>query len=124
MKRNFLNVVAVAGILLGGSLTASAAERLRVNVPFSFVLAGLEFQPGQYTVDSNNNGVLMLQGEGRGAAVITLPAETSKTSPASSLRFVTDGHEYHLVGVQMDGEPSRAINSPVYREHKVAMGSR
>jgi hypothetical protein len=123
MKRNFFQFVAVAGVLLAGSLSASAAERLTVNVPFSFVLAGLEFQPGHYTVGESNSGILTVQGEGRGAAVITIPAEVSKGA-ATALRFVTDGHEYHLVGVQMDGDMSRAINSPVYREHKLSIASR
>ena len=124
MKLNFFQFVAIAGVLLGGSLTASAAERLIVNVPFSFVVAGLEFQPGQYTVDQNNSGVLTVYGEGHGAVVITTPAELSKSNAASSLRFVTDGHEYHLVGVRMDGETDRAINSPVYREHKLSIATR
>jgi len=51
MKRNFLKLIAVTGVLLGGSLSASAAEHIRVKVPFSFVLAGLQFQPGEYTVE-------------------------------------------------------------------------
>ena len=75
MKRNFVKWIAVAGILAGGSLAASAAENLRVNVPFSFVLAGLEFQAGQYTLEQSNSGVLTLQGEGHGAMAITVPAE-------------------------------------------------
>ena len=124
MKRNFFQFVAVAGVLMAGSLSASAAERLKVNVPFSFVLAGLEFQAGQYTVDESNSGVLIVQGEGRGAAVITIPAETSKSSTPASLRFVTDGKEYHLVGVQMDGETNRTVDSQTYREHKLAIGTR
>lgn len=124
MKRNFVQFVAVAGVLMAGSLSASAAERLRVTVPFSFVLAGLEFQAGQYTVDESNSGVLTVQGEGRGAVVITVPGEVSKSGAASSLRFVTDGHEYHLVGVQMDGDSSRAVSTPTLREHKLSIASR
>jgi hypothetical protein len=121
MKRNFFNLVAVAGVLLGGSLTASAAERVTVNVPFSFVVAGLEFQPGHYTVDESTSGVLTVSGGGRGAFVTTIPAEFKSSAP-SSLHFVTDGHEYHLVGVQMEGELGRAIDSP--SEHKLSIGSR
>ncbi len=124
MKRNFLKLVAIAGVLVGGSLSASAAERLSVNVPFSFVLAGLEFQPGHYTLDQSNSGVLTVSGEGRGAVVITIPTELSKSNAASSLRFVTDGHEYHLVAVQLDSENSRAVDSSIYREHKLSIGSR
>ncbi len=123
MKRNFLKFVAVAGVLFGGSLSASAAEYLKVNVPFTFVLAGLEFQPGQYTVEESNNGVLTVQGEGRGAMVTTIPAELNKPNAPTSLRFVTDGHEYHLVGVQVEGEVNRAVNSPAYREHRLTVAS-
>ena len=123
MKRNFFQFVAIAGVLFGSSLTASAAERLRVNVPFSFVLAGLEFQPGQYTVDESNSGLLTVYGEGRGAMVVTIPAEMKANAP-TSLRFVTDGHEYHLIGVQMEGEAARAVNSPIYREHKLSIATR
>ena len=124
MKRNFLKTIAVAGALLAGSLSASAAEHLKVNVPFSFVMAGLEFQPGQYTVDESNTGVLTVIGEGRGAAVLTIPAELSKAGSPAALRFVTDGHEYHLVGVQVEGSPSRAVDSQTYREHKLSIASR
>jgi len=124
MKRNFYQFVAIAGVLLGGSLTASAAEHLRVNVPFTFELAGLEFQPGQYTLDESDSGVLTVQGEGRGAMVVTIPAEVTKTSAAATLRFVADGKEHHLVGFQVEGETSRAVPSPVYREHRLTMASR
>jgi hypothetical protein len=124
MKRNFFKVVAVSGVLLGGSLTAFASDRLRVNVPFSFVLAGLEFQPGQYTVDSSNNGVLTVQGGGRGAAVLTIPAESAKTGASTGLRFSTDGHEYRLVGLQVEGEGSRAVPTTAYQDHKLAIASR
>jgi hypothetical protein len=123
MKRNFFKFVAVAGVLLGGSLAASASERLKVNVPFSFVMAGLEFQPGQYTVDQANNGVLTVQGEGKGAMVITTPAETGKAVPAASLSFVTDGHEYHLTGVKMLNEVNRSVNGITPQDRKLSIGS-
>jgi hypothetical protein len=124
MKRNLYRFVALAGVLMSGSLAVSAAERLRVNVPFTFVMSGLEFQPGEYFVKENNNGVITVQGEGRGAMAITVPAELSRSGAASSLRFVTDGHEYHLVGLQVEGEMSRAVPSPVLREHKLAVAPR
>jgi hypothetical protein len=123
MKRNFSKFVAVAGVLLGGSLAASASERLTVKVPFSFVLAGLEFQPGQYTVDQATNGILMVQGGGRGALVMTSPAELSNANGVSSLRFVTDGREYHLVSVQIGGDVSRSVNTNTPQERKLSIGS-
>lgn len=124
MKRNFLKMIAITGVLLGAGLSASAAEHLRVNVPFTFVLAGLEFQPGQYTVNESNNGVLTVTGEGRGAMVMTIPAEMKGSAPTGALHFVKDGPEYHLVGVQTSGDQSRAVDSQTYREHRLSIASR
>jgi hypothetical protein len=123
MKRNFFKCVAVAGVLFGGSLAASAAEHLRVNVPFSFVLAGLEFQPGQYTVDESSSGLLTVSGGGRGALVLTTPTEL-KAGAATALRFSNDGREYHLVGVQVEGEVGRSVNTSTIQERKLTMASR
>ncbi len=124
MKRNFLKLVGVAGVLFGGSLAASAAEHMVVNVPFSFVLAGLEFQPGQYTVDESPNGVLTVSGGGRGALVLTTPAELPKPGAATALRFSTDGREYRLVGYQVEGEVSRSVSATTPQEHKLTIASR
>jgi hypothetical protein len=124
MKRNLYKLVAVAGVLLGGSLAASAAERLVVDVPFSFVLAGIEFQPGHYMVDEANNGVLTVSGAGHGALVLTTPVELARSGAASALRFVNDGRDYHLVGVQVEGEVGRSVNATSYLGRKLSMGTR
>jgi hypothetical protein len=124
MKRNFYQLVALAGVLFGGSVAASAAEHIVVHVPFSFVLAGLEFQPGQYSVDQSSNGVLSLSGGGRGALVLTTPTEMTPAGAATALRFTNDGREYHLTGVQVVGEVSRAVNVPTVPERKLSMASR
>jgi hypothetical protein len=124
MRHNLYKFVAVAGVLFGGSVAASAAEHLVVNVPFSFVLAGLEFQPGQYTVDESSNGVMTVSGGGRGALVLTTPAELTKAGGTTALRFSNDGREYHLVGVQVEGEVSRSVNAPSIQERKLTMAGR
>jgi hypothetical protein len=124
MKRNLYKLVAVAGVLLGGSAAASAAEHLTVNVPFSFVVAGLEFQAGQYSIDEASNGVLTVIGGGHGAAVLTTPTEFTRAGAATALRFTSDGREYHLVGVQVEGEMSRSVNATTPQERKLSMASR
>jgi hypothetical protein len=124
MKRNLSKFVAVTGILLGGSLAASAAEHLAVDVPFSFVLAGLEFQPGHYSVDESSNGVLTVSGGGHGALVLTTPAEMTRAGAGTALRFANDGREYHLIGVQVEGEVSRSVNAPAPPERKLTMAGR
>jgi hypothetical protein len=124
MKHNLYKFVAIAGVLLGGSLAASAAEHIVVNVPFSFVLAGLEFQPGQYSVDESSNGILTVSGGGHGALVLTTPAEMAKAGAATALRFANDGREYHLIGVQVEGEVGRAVSAPALQERKLSIASR
>ena len=49
---------------------------MRVKVPFSFVLAGKEFSAGEYRVNENSNGLVIVQGAGHAAVVVTTPAES------------------------------------------------
>jgi len=37
---------------------ASSSQALQVHVPFSFMLAGEEFAPGNYRVQQNDNGLI------------------------------------------------------------------
>jgi len=122
MKRTFFQTLALTGVLAisGAVFTASAEEHLSVRVPFSFVVAGKSFAPGQYQVDESNNGVIIVQGAGQAAAVLSVPNEYPKTGSSTGLRF-TNAHQ--LVGVQVEGEVGRSI-SATYHEHKLAVSAR
>ncbi len=125
MKRKLFKSLAFTGVVMGMALTASAEEHLRVNVPFSFVLAGKQFAAGQYTVNENNNGVVIVQGAGQAAAVVTTPAEYPKSGSPTGLRFTSaNNREYYLVAVQVEGETSRAIPASSYQLHKLTIASR
>jgi len=106
------------GVLATGSLVEASehSHLLRVTVPFSFVVAGQRFQPGEYFVTENANGVITVQGAGKAAAVLSIPMTAPKEGQTSALRFI-DNAERDLVSVAMEGEgtrgvPVRAVEQP------------
>jgi hypothetical protein len=126
MKRKTFKAIALASVLgmAGAALPASASEVLRVKVPFPFVLAGQEFSAGQYRVDQSDNGLIIVQGEGRAVAVLSIPADLPKRPDTSSLHFTTSDSREYLVGVQVEGEGTRAIPRSGFQERKLAVASR
>src|SRR5947209_15993799 len=95
------------GCALAAQTPVFASSNLQVNVPFSFVVAGKEMKPGSYTVKEDNQGVILVQGHGGSAFAVTIPSEAAGTAPA--LRFTSNDQVKYLVGVDMDGNQSRAI---------------
>ncbi len=93
-------------------------------MPFSFVLAGQEFSAGQYKVDQSDSGLIIVQGEGRAVAVLSIPGDLSKPSDSSSLRFAKSESRAYLVGIQVEGEGTRAIPRVAYQERKLTVASR
>jgi hypothetical protein len=126
MKLRTFKTIALASALgiAGAALPASASQVLRVKVPFSFVLAGQEFSAGQYRVDQSDNGLIIVQGEGRAVAVLSIPSDLAKPSDTSSLRFSKSESRAYLVGVQVEGEGTRAIPRTGYQERKLTVASR
>jgi hypothetical protein len=125
MKLRTFKTIALASVLgiAGAALPASASQNLRVNVPFSFMLAGQEFSAGQYRVEQSDNGLIIVQGEGHAAAVLSIPSNLAKRRDTSSLHFATSDSREYLVGVQIEGEGIRAIPRTGF-ERKLTVASR
>jgi hypothetical protein len=110
--------------LLPGSAFASATTHsLRVNVPFSFVVAGQNFSAGNYNVNETENGVVTVQGQGKAAAVITIPSGAATSKDGTCLRFTSDGHEEHLSAVEVQGYEKRAVPVNISSERKLTLAS-
>ncbi len=126
MKRIFVQTLTLATVLVGSGAFSSvfASERLTVDVPFSFVVGTKEFAAGHYRVQENNDGVIIVQGAGQGAAVLSIPAETQRSSSPTGLRFTSSQSHAYLTGVQVEGEASRAIPMKAFTEHKLTVASR
>ena len=112
------------GVLAFADLAAAASTShyLRVNVPFAFAMAGEQFLPGEYRVTESDNGVVLVQGSGKAAAVLTIPESMSRPGQANSLRFTStpDGTSY-LSGLAVEGEPTRAVPANKQLERKLAL---
>ena len=93
----------VTALALGSTTLVSAAEiadRVQVNVPFSFVLAGKSFSAGQYTVKETDAGLILVEGEGGTAMALTVPGEKLKASHGPALAFTASNGREYLVRVQ------------------------
>jgi len=114
--------VASAWGILGAALPAPASEALRVIIPFPFILAGQEFSAGKYRVNQLDSGLIIVQGEGRAAAVLSIPSNLGKQPDTSSLHFKTSDSREYLVGVQVQGEGARSIPGGGFQARKMAVG--
>jgi hypothetical protein len=126
MKRTLFQALTLATVLAGsGALSSlSASEKLTVDVPFSFVVGSKEFAAGHYRVAENNDGTIYVQGEGQGAAVLSVPADVVRAGAATGLRFTANQSREYLTGVQVEGESSRTIPVKAFTDHKVTVSSR
>ena len=106
------------------SSAASAGDSLRVHVPFSFVVAGQQFAAGDYVVQQSQNGVVLVQGGGKGAMVLSTPSAPPNPNGSSSLRFTTAGQQLHLVAVEQRGLDSRAIPVRTVEQRSLTLTSR
>lgn len=90
---------------------ATPSHNLRVNVPFSFVVAGREFQPGSYEVSQSDTGMITVQGGGESAVVLSTPG-VAKASDATALRFTSSNSREYLTGFVVTGETVRSVPLP------------
>jgi hypothetical protein len=116
-----IRLLAAFGILGLTQFAVAAAPNhfLRVNVPFSFVVAGQQFSPGIYNLREDANGVVTVQGQGKAAAVISSPESMLPAGQPSSLRFTSASSTEYLSGFAVEGQGMRAI--PVPTEHKLTL---
>lgn len=103
---------------------ASPYDTLSVHVPFEFVAAGQSFPAGEYRIHRADNGLILIQGNGKAAATITFPGSMLKPGDSTGLRFLNDGKRERLVGVQVEGEALHTLVSPSDGTRKIALSSR
>jgi hypothetical protein len=100
-----LGVFALATTMVSAE---TAGQSLRVNIPFSFVLAGKVFPAGFYTVQQTDSGVILVSGQGTAALALTIPGEQVKRGSLPALRFASNSGREYLVAVDGDSN-SRTV---------------
>lgn len=108
-----LFVLAFAGLLSA----ADMGTAFRIHVPFAFTVGTQQLAAGDYLVQQSNSGVLLITGQGTGAAVLSIPSEMTKTGVPTGLVFTKS----HLVAVQVTGEGTRSILTHETRGRGIAL---
>ena len=100
----------VSALALGTAIAsaANAADAMRVNVPFTFVVSGKVFPAGQYTVQETDTGVILVQGQGTAAVALSIPGVQAKADSLPGLHFRASNGQEYLVAVDSDAG-SRAV---------------
>jgi hypothetical protein len=109
-------VMLAGAFLLFAGANANAAEGydFEVKVPFAFVVTGQTFPAGQYKVEEQADGsVLLLRGEkGNHAVTFVNTTPASRQDPAGTkpaLTFTRDETQYRLSSVWKSGSEGWSI---------------
>lgn len=102
------------GLILGisfvlSSLPGHAQEpaRVKVNIPFDFVVGDKQLTAGDYVIESVLDGRAMMLRNNRGVVqqiAFTVPVETNKTGNHERLLFRHDGDRYLLSQIWFSGD--------------------
>ncbi len=116
--------IGVIGALALAALSpaASAADSMRVHVPFAFVVAGQRFAAGDYVIKQSENGIVLVQGSHKGAMVLSTPGSRPANANVG-LQFTNSGQYLHLVAVEEGGAETRAIPVRAVEERGVTLSS-
>jgi hypothetical protein len=126
MKIKFTTLVLATAVLATAALTINTAnaEATKVNVPFSFKVAGKVLPAGEYSVERDHSGnFIKLQGKDPAQLVIVVASAMAADGKLVSLKFDTQNNEHvlqtiqygHLISSRLDkGSKSREDVSPQY----------
>ena len=126
MKFKFTTLVLATAALATAALTinTAGAEANKVNVPFSFKVAGKVLPAGEYSVERDRNGnFIKLQGKDPAQLVIVVASAMAADGKLVSLKFDTQNNEHvletiqygHMISSRLDkGSKSHEDVSPQY----------
>jgi hypothetical protein len=123
MKLNMFKTLTFASVITitGAASLASAAERLHVSVPFSFMIGNTKMAAGDYNITQSENGMVTIEGAKTSAMFLTVPGE-SKESAVSALSFTADASPV-LKAIAVSGSVSREIPLHSAADRKPALVS-
>lgn len=119
-----IKAIGVFGALALAALSPAgvAGDYMRVHVPFSFVVAGQQFAPGDYVIEQSANGVVSVLGAGKGAMVLSTPGALPGSN--AGLRFTNTGQQLNLVSVDQGGVTTRDIPVRSIEQRTITLSSR
>ena len=109
MKLFKMFIAASALALPCSVLAASPTSILSAHVPFAFVMAGQQFEAGDYQIQQSGNGIIRVQGRGKAAMAISVPSSAPKAGAPSALQFTKEEAQERLISVRMEGAELRIL---------------
>jgi hypothetical protein len=103
MKIKFTTLILATAALATAALTINTAnaEATKVNVPFSFKVAGKVLPAGEYSVERDHTGnFIKLQGTDPAQLVIVVASAMAADEKLVSLKFDTQNDEHVLQTIQ------------------------
>jgi hypothetical protein len=103
MKIKFSTLILATAALATAALTINTAQAqtAKVNVPFSFKVAGKILPAGEYSVERDHNGnFIKLQGKDPAQLVIVVASAMAADGKLVSLKFDTRDNEHVLQTIQ------------------------
>ncbi len=124
MKKQIMTVITMLSLLATLAMTGSASSsgKLRVSIPFDFMVGKTRLKAGSYTVDSTFvRGVPLISSTDRRTSVFagnTFDGQTSRAPSRASLVFRRYGNEYFLSQIWDEGStvPMQLYESRAERE--------
>lgn len=101
----------LAGLLAIALSVSAQSEVVSAHVPFAFVAGGITLPAGDYRVDRGEaQSVLVIQnGAGNSAAVLTMIAQAPASTSNASLIFERRGSAMFLTSVRLQGDEVRVL---------------
>jgi hypothetical protein len=122
MKKKVLSLVATLSLIIPLSIVgfAGLSSRVKVNIPFDFMVGGKQLQAGKYTVDRlNASGTLIIRAaDNSGAANFNVINTTDRKGSGARLVFHRYGNQHFLAQIfdGTSGEGQALSKSKAERE--------
>ncbi len=117
MNTRFLKTHSLRAALLLGGLCALAlganaqSATAKANVPFEFAAGGAMMPAGEYTVDAEHAGVILLHGpSGTSVALLSTLSGTASDTTATKLIFERRDGTVYLSAVEWPGETALVMS--------------
>jgi hypothetical protein len=124
MKRQLLTLVGALALVLGSGSAFGQTIRVKINVPFDFIVTGKTLPAGEYAFRFNAGGsVLAVEGADTRETTMFLASENEDMKPAETTKLVFHHYakRYFLRQVWMAGNYDEIELPKTRREIEVAM---
>ena len=116
-----IRILLLSSMLLGTALFASAADQVRANVPFDFMVNGTLLKAGTYTLSraaDNTPSMMVIRGANGQTPTVFFAGTLTSVETGSTLSFRRYGDSYFLTNII---NATGKYTLPVTRQERTAL---